>query len=180
MSSDAKRVPKAKRQLSDAMLALLRERSFQRIGVNDLCEHALISRATFYTHFEDKYDLLRYALTQIRRQLREIAQSGQHDVVDLLVSFVYDNADLFRNLLMRESNPELVRMLSELFITDIARMIEQSSPETPVVPPMVQATFVSGGLSHLMVWWIDSGFSVSREEMAGYLRGLGQAAKKSC
>lgn len=57
------RVSKTYRALTTATLMLLNKRNSQKITVNALCEEALISRSTFYTHFTDKYDLLRYYLT---------------------------------------------------------------------------------------------------------------------
>jgi len=44
----------------NAVLKLLNRRNFEKITVNDICEEALVSRATFYAHFNDKYDLFKY------------------------------------------------------------------------------------------------------------------------
>jgi len=49
------RIIKTNKALVAAMFLLLENRKFAQITVNDLCEEAQISRATFYTHFRDKY-----------------------------------------------------------------------------------------------------------------------------
>lgn len=48
------------KSLSNALLKLLKEKSFESITVQELCSESLVSRATFYNYFEDKYDLLDY------------------------------------------------------------------------------------------------------------------------
>jgi AcrR family transcriptional regulator len=55
--------PRAKRTLKllqNAMVELLREKEFSQITVQDVTERAEVNRATFYDHFDDKYDLLNY------------------------------------------------------------------------------------------------------------------------
>lgn len=63
--------PRARRTrqlLVQAFDALLKEKSFQSITVQDITERATVNRATFYAHFEDKYDLLNYSIRQAFRQ----------------------------------------------------------------------------------------------------------------
>ncbi|MEI7770149.1 MAG: TetR family transcriptional regulator, partial [Chloroflexales bacterium] len=44
--------------LLQAFAALLAEKTFTTISVQDVAERATVNRATFYAHFEDKYALL--------------------------------------------------------------------------------------------------------------------------
>lgn len=52
------RVVKTYRVLYDALLELLEDNSFEEIKVSDICKKALINRSTFYSHYNDKYELL--------------------------------------------------------------------------------------------------------------------------
>lgn len=54
--------------LCDAFTELLSKKKFENITINDLCEKALVRRATFYTHFIDKYDFFTYFIRQNRDQ----------------------------------------------------------------------------------------------------------------
>lgn len=49
-----------KETLSESMKELMREKPFDRISVNDICENAALSRRNFYRHFTDKFDLLQW------------------------------------------------------------------------------------------------------------------------
>lgn len=61
--------------LQQAMLSFLSEKSFEEIAVGELCEKAMLPRATFYNYFDDKYDLLEYCLMTARKQLDSGCQS---------------------------------------------------------------------------------------------------------
>src|SRR5262245_29567210 len=52
------RVKRTRKLLQDAFVALLAEKSFHAISVQDIAERATVNRATFYAHFEDKYALM--------------------------------------------------------------------------------------------------------------------------
>ena len=52
------RVRRTRSLLQQAFLELFQEKSFSAITVQDIAERATVNRATFYAHFEDKYDLL--------------------------------------------------------------------------------------------------------------------------
>lgn len=52
------RVKRTLQLIQDAMIGLMGEQGFERMTVRDITERAMINRATFYLHYEDKYDLL--------------------------------------------------------------------------------------------------------------------------
>ena len=52
------RVVKTKRLLYDTLIDLMKEMPFEEIKVSDICKKALINRSTFYSHYNDKYELL--------------------------------------------------------------------------------------------------------------------------
>src|SRR5258705_9548307 len=52
------RVKRTKVALGDALVTLMQEKPFDSITVQDVLDRAHVSRATFYTHYSDKDDLL--------------------------------------------------------------------------------------------------------------------------
>ena len=52
-----KRILRTRQWLSKAFLELLEEKGFQEMTVQNITERANVNRATFYAHYEDKYDL---------------------------------------------------------------------------------------------------------------------------
>ena len=51
-----------KKQLAEALKEAMHHKSFSKISVKDIVEVCGINRKTFYYHFEDIYDLLRWTL----------------------------------------------------------------------------------------------------------------------
>ncbi len=51
---------KTRKLLVEALAQLLVERPYQELSVVDICNRAMVHRTTFYAHFNDKQELLRY------------------------------------------------------------------------------------------------------------------------
>ncbi|HEV2237042.1 MAG TPA: TetR/AcrR family transcriptional regulator [Ktedonobacterales bacterium] len=64
MNETDPRVKRTRKLLLEAFEALLEEKSFHDISVQDIAERATINRATFYAHFVDKYALLDEAFSE--------------------------------------------------------------------------------------------------------------------
>ena len=52
------RVTRTRKLIRDALTALIADKSFEAITVQDIAERATINRATFYAHYTDKFALL--------------------------------------------------------------------------------------------------------------------------
>src|SRR5689334_20908002 len=55
---DDPRSKRTRRLLQDAFTDLMSTKKFNEISVQDITARAEVNRATFYAHFEDKYELL--------------------------------------------------------------------------------------------------------------------------
>ena len=67
-----KRISKTKRNLKNTLRRLLRRKPLSSITVTELCKDAETSRITFYTHYNDKYDLA-------SEMVRDIVQDATDD-----------------------------------------------------------------------------------------------------
>lgn len=65
---------KTKRDIQQALVMLLHTKSFYELTVVDICQAALISRSTFYDHYDDKYDLLEQMVTKYTRIFQDNIQ----------------------------------------------------------------------------------------------------------
>jgi AcrR family transcriptional regulator len=63
------RVDRTRKLIGEAFLAVLDERGFEDLTVNDITERAGINRATFYSHFVDKHELLSH---EVRKRFLEV------------------------------------------------------------------------------------------------------------
>lgn len=60
------RIRRTKTFLMQALIRLMEKQSFEQISVIDICNEALVHRATFYKHYKDKYDLLTNTLETLK------------------------------------------------------------------------------------------------------------------
>ena len=61
------------RAIQSAFLTLLSRKSFEKITVQDILDSTPVSRATFYKHFRDKYEIaekIQEELLDARKELR--------------------------------------------------------------------------------------------------------------
>jgi len=69
------RIQKTYESLITSLLELLKEKSLDKITVNELCQKARIRRPTFYKHFNDKYDFFNFTVQSLQEHY--IAQVDQ-------------------------------------------------------------------------------------------------------
>ncbi|MFE4709286.1 MULTISPECIES: TetR/AcrR family transcriptional regulator [unclassified Paenibacillus] len=58
------RTTQTKQSLISAFVNLVNEKDFEKITIADLTKGAHVNRATFYAHFNDKYELLDYIVNE--------------------------------------------------------------------------------------------------------------------
>ena len=63
------RIIRTRNLLCKAFYELLEETPYEKISVIDICNKAMVHRATFYNHFEDKEHLLQFAIDEIQEEL---------------------------------------------------------------------------------------------------------------
>jgi len=169
------RITKTHMALSRTLLELLERKSFQKITVNDICQCAMVSRSTFYLHFEDKYKLMLFCLQTERQRLDEAAQSMElRDYIQMVLTSICERKKVFRNFLQAEINIELFNMLKTFFYDyscDILTIVERQSAKLAGPVPLLSAYYASG-FAGMVIWWIEQDFSIPIEEIAACLCNL--------
>lgn len=163
------RVIKTRLLLINTMLDLLRNKSFAKITVNDICKTAMVSRSTFYDHFEDKYFLLNVAIDEIMRQLNE--ETGGENFAnrphDMLLA-IYKESKLFKNIFINDQSEELQKYFFNHCYSDLMDLIREQKQKGRLftMSDDAIASFYAGGIASLTKWWIVSGFPISVDEMS--------------
>ncbi len=67
------RVQRTYALLMNALMELMKEKDFDNLSVSDICDKAGVHRATFYKHFNDKLEFIRYCF---ENQLSSIEIDG--------------------------------------------------------------------------------------------------------
>ncbi len=176
LSPDDLRVRRTRKLLSDALVSLLEERPFEAISVRAICERAMVHRATFYTHFTDKYDLLTYLVKTLGEDLVRIqAQEKPIDRFHLqVVHYVAAHQALFSLLLIEQEEHALTALMRH----QIAEMAEEQMEERQKqgvryhLPLPIMAQFFAGAVLAVIAWWLENEMPISAEELTRSLDHL--------
>lgn len=82
------RTVRTRKLLMDSFLEIIKKKEFKGVTIKDITEEATVNRATFYSHFQDKYDLMDAAITEdilegILKHLNHYDQLNEQTVVEI-------------------------------------------------------------------------------------------------
>jgi AcrR family transcriptional regulator len=164
------RVQKTCKALTTAMFSLLEHRNFKKITVNDLCNEALVSRAAFYTHFNDKYELLSHCLTFVRADMTARFMAAKTDqTYEELDAYIAAHARMITNL-VADADAELLDILHR----SSAPLEDASARWSGEPSAMMLAAFWSGGLINIFFWLARLNFPKDKRKISAMLHSLHQ------
>lgn len=159
------RIQKTYMALTSTFFELLEEKRFEDITVNELCERAMVRRATFYKHFGDKYEFFTFFIREIQEEFdREIADSPDINtpidfyinIVHRVIKFMREKDKLLQSLLKSGCLPALLRILSEQVEFDILQKLKADAENGHklIADPEVMAHFFTGAILETLQWWL--------------------------
>lgn len=81
LKSENRQTIRSKRMLRDGLVALLKQKPYQKISITEITQQADVARSTFYAHFETKDELLNFFVDDILDQFFK-SVSNWPDIVD--------------------------------------------------------------------------------------------------
>ena len=171
------RSERTKRLLVDTMFSLLESHTFENISVNDICVAASLSRATFYVHFEDKYELVLRCLEQFMEEIERHSGEDYTELIRTLVTAVEVKKRAFHKLFTSRENRELSTMLLNFFsdhiTTELSR--QQANGTSFPAPVPVIGMFYAYGMSGVITKWVIGELEFGKEELIKIILDLSRA-----
>lgn len=162
--------------LRDALMALVAEKGFANLSVEEICERAGIARRTFYRHFPDKHELLWATVESVFDRL--VDDLNRLDADTLLVNgkpltypifkHVEANAALYRVMLSMDGTAHFILRLMG-YLSQVS--FEKHAPLRQVaqhisVEPTFTAHFLAGAVVNVVIWWLERDLQPPAETMA--------------
>src|SRR5688572_18597064 len=119
-----RRVQRTRKLLQEALIALVLEKGYEAVTVQDIIDRANVGRSTFYAHFLDKQQLFLSGFEQLRvflaQQHAVAARSGEHRLGFSLGMFehVQGYLRLYRALVGNRSGAIVAEHMQQM-ITDL-------------------------------------------------------------
>ena len=177
------RIRRTHKLLCDAMLNLLEEYSYDSISVVDICDKAMVHRATFYKHFADKNEFMEYVTRVKLREFYDLnakvhvstdLNNAYYEIINNVLTFVEMNRNMLRLSIQSSSNSSFIDSLHKIIYEEFVELIEilEKNGETFRVPKDMLAQFYTGGFSSILRSWIADETSYTKPELSLYIEKL--------
>lgn len=166
------RVRRTRDALGDALVALMQEKPFDTITVQDVLDRANVGRSTFYAHYSDKDDLLMSDAEEFFESL-SMMLSVRGDTSDRVFpvreffSHITDAKTFLDALVSSGKFHDNMELAHGIFARGIERRLSEL-PRGQGIPAAERPAIAfahAGALLSLLTWWIDRGMRQPPEEM---------------
>jgi AcrR family transcriptional regulator len=165
-----RRVLRTRNALGDALVALLQERDFEQITVQDVLDRAGVGRSTFYVHYRDKNDLFLSDVEEFFEMCSGLLSRHNARPERLLpVQEVFTHIREMREFyaaVVRSGKINDVEILGRgFFARSIEERLQAAGLKMESVQRSAKAHALAGSFFSLLNWWVDKGMKPDPKEM---------------
>lgn len=172
------RIIKTHKALCESFAALIEKKKFEDITVGELCDLAMVRRATFYKHFADKYEFFAFFVQEIQESIitQYTIDTSNPPVTDRdyylfifhgAIEFLSTHMHLVSNILKSSVFPTLLDIVSTEIQQNIFLYLTSESKSIPnpslSVSPHILSAFYVGGIIQILKYWLTNPDTVSKE-----------------
>lgn len=176
-----RRVKRTRKTLQEALIALILEKGYEAITVQDVIDRADVGRSTFYAHFVDKEALLlsqfEYLQADFERHFAEhIADEASADLLDFS-GVMFQHAQRYRRVYQavvgKQSGQLMQRHLEKTLTARVKQGVDRRWADgQQTVPPDILTHHLVSAFMSLMIWWLDHDQPYPPERMDQIYRQL--------
>lgn len=167
-----RRVLNTRNALGDALIELMREKPFEEIIVQQVLDRASVSRATFYTHYSDKADLLMGDVDDFWEMMSTLLSrhkevSNRIAPVRELLAHVAGEQKLHAAMLASGKLRDVIELGEAHFVRGIERRFSEL-PCISQIPPQQRtllAHMFASALFATLIWWLQHDKKISAAEV---------------
>ena len=167
------RIRKTYLALHNAFLALLEEKRFEDITVNELCDRAMIRRTTFYKHFADKYEYFTFYIREIvatfqDRLAPDVAEGEAREYLlhmsCEMIRFMKQHERLVQNVKNSNTFPVLLSIMLDQISMDVTQVIQRVN-NLGIDKSKAEsiAAFYAGGLTNTLFQYLKRDEPINEE-----------------
>jgi AcrR family transcriptional regulator len=179
-----RRVERTRKLLHEALMALIVEKGYEEVTVQDILDRANLGRSTFYSHYRDKDDLLLRGFDHLRTMLEDqhralLSARARGKAADFNLSLelfrhAQENHGHYKAMVGKQSGQMIMRQAHDYLAALVREHLEpvMKSRKKPPVPLDLAAHWLASGFLSLMTWWLDHNLPHTPEEMDAIFRRL--------
>lgn len=175
------RVIRTRKLIKDAFYESFKEKGFEKTTVSDIAKRAMINRATFYLHYQDKMDLLRCLEEEVLSDIEKICQPVTREYIQAcqreggpfphivkLLSYVQENAEFFILTVRDYADSSFYKRMGAHIYNRIFQVVFPELKSEEIFFRYAQNIMVAV-VSSIINQWIKTGMQESKEEIASLM-----------
>lgn len=153
--------------LARTLKQMMETTSLDHITIGKLANAAHINRNTFYYHFDDIYELLRWTYKQdILMQLQQYTQIDRWEhAYQLMLDYIVDNKHFCQESLRSVARELLENFLYSAATGMVERVVISVDANTPAKISHAITDFYAWAIVMQVVQWLDSDLEESKDDM---------------
>jgi AcrR family transcriptional regulator len=187
MTKPDRRVQRTRELLQQALIALIRERGYDPITVQDIVDRANVGRTTFYLHYTSKDDLFLHCHDAILGQFQlspEVHLSPEallspEAPAGMVMAYrhLIEAQALLVPILQSKDGLLILRRIRDRSAQEIAAHLRAAfAEEDSGLPTDLLANYLAGAQIALLQWWLEKRQPYSPEQLAHTFHRLQRAA----
>jgi AcrR family transcriptional regulator len=165
-----RRIAKSQEAIKKALIELMSEKNFDDITIQDISDHANVSRGTIYLHYVDKFDLLDKLIEEHINEMGEICEAtlaAEYKDANLPWFEYLESHFLFFSTMLKSKGALSFRsQFHEFLIDEFKDEVDTSQGKNHELDQAVLLQFIVTSYVGIVEWWITNGMPYPPQVMA--------------
>lgn len=152
--------------IRSALLHLLEQEKYDRITIKEICQHADLSRQTFYQMFSSKEEVIQYHFSTLFYEFTKECDSVPNDPISHIAhhffSFFYKHQN-FIQILIANHLTFLLEQQFEVYLREIDLFRNINDKE---VHGDYTTAYIAGALTQVLIHWFKHSFDLSVDALS--------------
>lgn len=168
-----KRVRYTKMFLRESLIRLMKNKPISRITVKELCEEAEINRATFYSHYQDQYDLLlqteQELIDNVNRCIDSLVENPNENrlkqVTLEIIKMIDENLECVRVLWGKNGDMKFQEKMTQIFHDQFISLLPDNNKTDMLENEFIYLYTINGCIGIIRKWIFDDHDKISPEKL---------------
>ena len=162
------RVKRTRKLITQAFFGLLRTKKFEKISIQEIADHAMINRATFYAHYSDKQDLYDSLIedflidfTEMLDENSPIKGNNVHvveieEILTRFYDFVRKYPEVAQIVTDKAQDPAIIHRFLDILNARYAELFEKLEvrEQDVIIPIDFVINYIVSILVGTLKWWV--------------------------
>lgn len=162
------RTTNTKKLIISTFIDLINKKDFAKITITDLANGAGVNRATFYAHFDDKYELLDFIVNDSATSIIQRYTNGLVEKKDIIYALILAVCEFHSqpNIQCRQSYLKLIPQIKEKMLLELKKFLMGLLDKYSEQEKKLLVTIYSSAIIEAGFLWAIGEVKLSKEDIA--------------